>query len=88
MHVNPTAEPHEEHGNMVRIRVEPDEELTSPRPGATVTANVHCGRLSLAVGQAARSLGMGRSEPVCSDFRLQIADCRFEALQIRNLASI
>jgi multidrug efflux pump subunit AcrA (membrane-fusion protein) len=42
--VNPTAEPHEEHGNMVRIRVQPDEALVNPRPGATVTANVHCGR--------------------------------------------
>lgn len=45
-HVNPTAEPHEEHGNMVRIRVQPDEELINPRPGATVTADVHCGRSS------------------------------------------
>jgi multidrug efflux pump subunit AcrA (membrane-fusion protein) len=42
--VNPTAEPHEEHGNMVRIRVQPDNELIGPRPGATVTAKVHCGR--------------------------------------------
>lgn len=42
--VNPTAEPHEEHGNMVRIRVQPDDKLLNPRPGATVTANVHCGR--------------------------------------------
>jgi biotin carboxyl carrier protein len=42
--VNPTAEPDEEHGNMVRIRVQPDEKLLNPRPGATVTANVHCGR--------------------------------------------
>jgi len=44
LHVNPTAEPHEEHGNMVRVRVQPDEALKNPRPGATVTANVHCGR--------------------------------------------
>jgi multidrug efflux pump subunit AcrA (membrane-fusion protein) len=44
--VNPTAEPHDEHGNMVRVRVKPDKPLTSPRPGATVTANVHCGRAS------------------------------------------
>jgi multidrug efflux pump subunit AcrA (membrane-fusion protein) len=44
LHVNPTAEPHEEHGNVVRIRVQPDKELPNPRPGATVTANVHCGR--------------------------------------------
>jgi multidrug efflux pump subunit AcrA (membrane-fusion protein) len=44
VHVNPTAEPHDEHGNMVRIRVQPDTQLTNPRPGATVTADVHCGR--------------------------------------------
>lgn len=44
LQVNPTAEPHEEHGNMVRIRVQPDDKLTNPRPGATVTADVHCGR--------------------------------------------
>jgi biotin carboxyl carrier protein len=44
LHVNPTAEPHEEHGNIVRIRVKPDEKLVNPRPGATVTADVHCGR--------------------------------------------
>jgi multidrug efflux pump subunit AcrA (membrane-fusion protein) len=44
VHVNPTAEPHEEHGNMVRIRVQPDQPLTHARPGATVTADVHCGR--------------------------------------------
>ena len=44
VHVNPTAETHEEHGNMVRIRVRPDQPLAQPRPGATVTAKVHCGR--------------------------------------------
>jgi len=42
--VNPTAESHEEHGNIIRIRVKPDQELSNPRPGATVTANVHCGK--------------------------------------------
>jgi biotin carboxyl carrier protein len=42
--VNPTAEPHEEHGNMVRIRVQPDSPIVNARAGATVTANVHCGR--------------------------------------------
>jgi len=42
--VNPTAEAHEEHGNMIRIRVQPDGDLPNPRPGTTVTANVHCGR--------------------------------------------
>jgi multidrug efflux pump subunit AcrA (membrane-fusion protein) len=44
LHVNPTAEPDEEQGNIVRIRVKPDSELPNPRPGATVTANVHCGK--------------------------------------------
>jgi multidrug efflux pump subunit AcrA (membrane-fusion protein) len=42
--VNPTAEPHEEHGNMIRVRVQPEDKLVNPRPGASVTANVHCGR--------------------------------------------
>lgn len=41
--VNPAAEPHEEHGNMVRIRVQPDQPVLHPRPGTTVTADVHCG---------------------------------------------
>lgn len=44
VHINPTAETHEEHGNTVRIRVRPDQPLVQPRPGATVTAKVHCGR--------------------------------------------
>ncbi len=44
VHVNPTAESFEDQGNIVRIRVKPDEKLTNPRPGATVTADVHCGR--------------------------------------------
>lgn len=43
VHVNPTAETHEEHGNMIRIRVRPDQPLAQPRPGASVTAKVHCG---------------------------------------------
>jgi multidrug resistance efflux pump len=43
--VNPTAEPDEEHGNMVRIRVQPDDQThLEARPGASVTANVHCGK--------------------------------------------
>ena len=44
--VNPAAEPHEEHGNMVRIKVMPDASnpIKSPRPGTTVTADVHCGK--------------------------------------------
>jgi len=41
------ADPSEEHGNMVRIRVKPLDELEDPRPGATVTARVHCGRAPL-----------------------------------------
>ena len=44
LRINPTAESHEEHGNMVRIRVRPDEPLKNPRPGATVTGKVQCGR--------------------------------------------
>lgn len=44
VHINPTAEPHEEHGNMVRIRVQPEKEIANVRPAAAVTANVHCGR--------------------------------------------
>jgi multidrug efflux pump subunit AcrA (membrane-fusion protein) len=46
VHVNPTAEPHEEHGNIIRIRVKPDTEIKNARPGATVTADVHCGKSS------------------------------------------
>jgi multidrug efflux pump subunit AcrA (membrane-fusion protein) len=44
--VNPAAEPHEEHGNMVRIKVMPDPSnpVKNPRPGTTVTADVHCGK--------------------------------------------
>jgi biotin carboxyl carrier protein len=38
-----TTESHEEHGNVVPIRVAPDEEITAGRPGATVSAYVHCG---------------------------------------------
>lgn len=41
--VNPAAEPHEEHGNMVRIKVQPAQPVLHPRPGTTVTADVHCG---------------------------------------------
>jgi hypothetical protein len=44
--VNPMAESHEEHGNMIRVRVQPEGELRNPRPGTTVTANVHCGKAS------------------------------------------
>jgi multidrug efflux pump subunit AcrA (membrane-fusion protein) len=37
------TESHEEQGNVVRVRVKPDEPIVSGRPGATVTADVHCG---------------------------------------------
>jgi multidrug efflux pump subunit AcrA (membrane-fusion protein) len=45
--VNAAAEAHEEQGNMVRVRIHPDEPLKSPRPGASVTADVHCGKAPL-----------------------------------------
>jgi multidrug efflux pump subunit AcrA (membrane-fusion protein) len=38
-----TTESHEEHGNVVPVRVAPDEKITAGRPGATVSAYVHCG---------------------------------------------
>ncbi|MFN0016849.1 MAG: efflux RND transporter periplasmic adaptor subunit [Pirellulaceae bacterium] len=41
------ADPSEEHGNMIRIRVKPLDALENPRPGATVTGRVHCGRAPL-----------------------------------------
>ncbi|MDX1948066.1 MAG: HlyD family efflux transporter periplasmic adaptor subunit [Pirellulaceae bacterium] len=44
------TEPHEEQGNIVRVRITPDEPITSGRPGATVTADVHCGRAPLGWG--------------------------------------
>jgi multidrug efflux pump subunit AcrA (membrane-fusion protein) len=37
------TEPHEEQGNVVRVRVKPNEPILTGRPGATVTADVHCG---------------------------------------------
>ena len=45
--VSDTTESHEEHGNVVPIRVIPDEQITAGRPGATVSAYVHCGRRPL-----------------------------------------
>lgn len=45
--IHPGADPSEEHGNMVRIRVKPQDEIKNPRPGATVTGRVHCGRAPL-----------------------------------------
>jgi len=47
--VHGTAEPHEEHGNMVRIKVKTFDKVANPRPGATVTADVHCGKAPLIV---------------------------------------
>ena len=42
--VKKTAELHEEHGHSVSILVDIDkQDLTDPRPGATTTAQVHCG---------------------------------------------
>jgi biotin carboxyl carrier protein len=45
--VHGAAEPHEEHGNIVRLHVQPNDKLVNPRPGATLTADVHCGRAPL-----------------------------------------
>jgi hypothetical protein len=45
--VSDTTEAHEEHGNVVPIRITPDEKITTGRPGATVTADVHCGKAPL-----------------------------------------
>jgi hypothetical protein len=41
-----TAEPHEQQGHMVRVRVQTEGELTDEiaRPGASVKAHVNCGR--------------------------------------------
>jgi multidrug efflux pump subunit AcrA (membrane-fusion protein) len=45
--ISPATEAHEEHGNVVPIRITPDEPIRSGRPGATVTADVHCGKAPL-----------------------------------------
>jgi RND family efflux transporter MFP subunit len=45
--VHPAAEPHEEHGHMVRVKVSTDDEVANLRPGASVTADVHCGKAPL-----------------------------------------
>jgi multidrug efflux pump subunit AcrA (membrane-fusion protein) len=44
--VNPAAEPDQDHGNMVRIKIIPDPNnpVKNPLPGTTVTADVHCGK--------------------------------------------
>lgn len=45
--IHPAAEAHEEHGSMVRIKVSTDDEVANLRPGASVTADVHCGKAPL-----------------------------------------
>lgn len=45
--VGDATETHEEHGNVVPIRVQPNEPIKTSRPGATVTADVHCGTAPL-----------------------------------------
>ncbi len=43
------AEPHDEHGAIIRMEAIPDQESLrelNPRPGAKVTAKIHCGRRS------------------------------------------
>ncbi len=45
--VGDTTESHEEHGNYVPVRVKPDDSIAAGRPGATVTADVHCGTAPL-----------------------------------------
>jgi multidrug efflux pump subunit AcrA (membrane-fusion protein) len=47
LRVHGAAEPSEEHGNMVRLHVRPDDEIQNPWPGATLTADVHCGKAPL-----------------------------------------
>jgi len=45
--VSDTTEAQDEHGNVVPIRVAPDEKIVAGRPGATVSAYVHCGQRPL-----------------------------------------
>ena len=46
--IGAAAHLHEEHGHCVRLLVDIDRnDLTDPRPDATVTAKVHCGRRSI-----------------------------------------
>ena len=47
LEVGGTTESHEEHGNIVPVRIKPDEPIKTGRPGATVTADVHCGTAPL-----------------------------------------
>ena len=44
LEVQDSTDSHEEHGNIVRIRVKPDEAIKYARPGASVEARVHCGK--------------------------------------------
>jgi multidrug efflux pump subunit AcrA (membrane-fusion protein) len=45
--IGAATESHDEQGSIVPIRVKPDEPITTGRPGATVTADVHCGKAPL-----------------------------------------
>jgi multidrug efflux pump subunit AcrA (membrane-fusion protein) len=45
--ISDTTESHDEHGNIVPIRVAPDQKITAGRPGASVSAYVHCGHRPL-----------------------------------------
>jgi multidrug efflux pump subunit AcrA (membrane-fusion protein) len=45
--VGDATESHEELGNIVPVRVQPNEPIKTSRPGATVTADVHCGTAPL-----------------------------------------
>ena len=46
--IHTAAQLHDEHGHSVRIVVDIDKkDLKDPRPGASVTAKVHCGRRSI-----------------------------------------
>jgi multidrug efflux pump subunit AcrA (membrane-fusion protein) len=47
LEVGATTESHEEHGNIVPVRIKPDQPITTGRPGATVTVDVHCGKAPL-----------------------------------------
>jgi len=42
--VGDSTESHEEHGNIVPIRIRPDEQIKNARPGATATVKVNCGK--------------------------------------------
>ena len=47
--ISERAEPHEEHGAVIKMHADPAQaelRLLNPRPGAKVTAKIHCGRAS------------------------------------------